>query len=104
MDESRLRLLDEGKLKQVKLDLSQEKLVELIVDLKILKYLHEPLEFTAIDSDPELTIIFKIRKRTSLSWAFQKYLIYSLTLLVVVLRLLGILFLIYFIFDVLRGI
>jgi hypothetical protein len=104
MDESRLRLLDEGKLKQVKLDLSQEKLVELIVDLKILKYLHEPLEFTATDSDPELTIIFKIRKRTSLSWEFQKYLIYSLTLLVVVLRLLGILFLIYFIFDVLRGI
>jgi hypothetical protein len=104
MSESRLRLLDSGKLKHIKLELSQKGLLELIVDLKMLRYLHEQLEFTAIDSDPKLAIIFKIKSKISLLQQFRKYLIYFFTLLVEILILLGIVFLLYSTFHVLRSI
>jgi hypothetical protein len=103
MSENRLRLLENGKFKQVKLELSQKELLELIVDLKILRYLHEQLEFTVIDSDPELTIVFQMKSKISLLQKFRKYSIYIFTLFVGILRLLGIIFLIYSTFDILRG-
>jgi hypothetical protein len=78
--------------------------MKLIVDLKILKYLHEQLEFTTVNSDPaELTIVFKIKDEISLLHNFRKYLIYFFTLLIEILSLLGIMFVMYSVFGILRG-
>jgi hypothetical protein len=97
MNVSRLRVLDEGYFKYIKLELCQEELDKLLLDLQVAQMYQDELEYTAIDSDPQLKIIFKLNKKKRL----QKFAVGVLGLLVVFFHVLGIIFLIQFVFHLL---
>jgi hypothetical protein len=86
MGVSRLRLVDEGYFKHVKLELSEEELEDLFLDLEVRRMYQEELKYTAIDSNPKLTIIFKFRKKNLL----HKFSVGILGVLILLFYLLGI--------------
>jgi hypothetical protein len=97
MSISRLRFLDEGHFKQIKLELSQEELHRLSSGLReIISLQHQEFTFITMDSDPKLTIRFEMEKKVGI---FEKVLMkFFLPRFVVLLWLLGIFCLFKFIF------